>query len=216
MTFDATAAWTADIESEDEWAKIKTMSGNDKAGRGGIKIQFEKNPVMANRTANLYITVEGYPRAQMAVFEQSSAIVSNTADSGNGLPAFKFGYMVTESFDLSAQVVIEDQIKQFVDENITDMILDLRYNVGGSVPQSRYISSAIVGPCHDDDIFFKAEYVDGRIENWTFGYGYTQTPDGLTHAPDLGLNRLFVIVSESTASPVRNCHRQNPPLTISN
>lgn len=108
--------------------------------------------------------------------------------------------MVTESFDLSAQVVIEDQIKQFVDANITDMILDLRYNVGGAVPQSRYISSAVVGPSHDDDIFFKAEYVDGRIEDWTFGYGYTQTPDGLTHAPDLGLNRLFVIVSESTAS----------------
>lgn len=129
-----------------------------------------------------------------------AAVASNTADSGNGLPAFKFGYMVTESFDLSAQVVIEDQIKQFVDENITDMILDLRYNVGGAVPQSRYISSAVVGPSHDDDIFFKAEYVDGRIEDWTFGYGYTQTPDGLTHAPNLGLNRLFVIVSESTAS----------------
>ena len=77
VTFDASAAWTADIECEGNWAQISNMTGNDKAGRGGIKIQFEKNPVMANRTANLYITVEGYSRTQLAVFEQSSGVEDN-------------------------------------------------------------------------------------------------------------------------------------------
>ena len=403
VTFDASAAWTADIECDGNWAQIKNMTGNDKAGRGGVKIQFEKNPAQQTRSAVLFVTVEGYAREQMAVFEQSSgtednamdtyliaemnkrlsteylwaeeynkieksdvpydeylytnliklgdiniedggkyrdyssnagqryiysyiseitgtkadelaptyglgigpimaskydnnpssqkvglilgyiyrgspaeaagltrgdiiwnvngnditydnyqsymsqlfytpsgtykfkysryvlkgdtysftenntasvtaasygydpvlfgATISNSnVDGDTGLPDFNIGYLATESFDLSAQFVIEDQIQQFVDAGIKDLILDLRFNVGGAVPQSRYMASAIAGKAHDDDIFFKAEYVDGTKEDWTFGHGYINAPDGLTHAPDLGLNRLFVIVSENTAS----------------
>lgn len=130
----------------------------------------------------------------------AATVAKDNITEANNLPDFNIGYLVTESFDLSAQFIIEDQIKQFVDAGIKDLVLDLRFNVGGAVPQSRYMASAIAGKSHDKDIFFKAEYVDGHKEDWTFGSGYINAPDGLTHAPDLGLNRLFVIVSENTAS----------------
>ncbi|MGM9786449.1 MAG: S41 family peptidase [Candidatus Cryptobacteroides sp.] len=413
VTFDAQAAWTAEIVCEGDWAQIKATTGNAQAGRGGVKIQFEKNSSMETRKATLYVKVDGFARGEMAVFEQSSGMEDNamndylisemekrlsteylwakeynaidktvvpydeylftnltklgdvniedggkyrayssyageryiysyiqeieatkapeltstyglglgpifaskfdddpnsqivgltigyvyrdspvdkagmrrgdiiwaingnlvtynnyqaymselfynpsgeyelvfaryvlaesgdrydlvqdneikvtaasfgydpilfaaimknndeatedgsSEDEGEKYPDFCIGYLATESFDMSAQFVIEDQIKQFVDAGITDLILDLRFNVGGAVPQSRYISSAIAGQSHNNDIFFKAEYVDGRKEDWTFGYGYINNPDGLTAAPDLGLSRLFVIVSENTAS----------------
>lgn len=399
ITFDALAAWTAELACEDGWAEIKKVSGNDAAGRGIIKLQFQKNVENGPRSASLYLTVQGYERTLLAIFEQSdgkeqdsmneylvkkmeerltteylwaedyskldreavnydSYLYTNLTKLGNtniedggyykdnsanagkryiysyiqelnatkgpqllstyglgigplfssalnnagliglslgyvyrgspaekaglrrgdviyqvnglnlssdnyssymrelfytpsgtyqlgflryeqtasgyelkehsvsvstgsygydpviyaavmnndpakdnpNLPAFTIGYLVTESFDISAQFVIEDQIQQFVDAGITDLVLDLRFNVGGSVSQSRYISSAIVGKAYDEDIFFNAEYVDGHKEPWTFGYGYIGAPDGLEHAPELGLGRLFVIVSENTAS----------------
>ncbi|MGN0191251.1 MAG: S41 family peptidase [Candidatus Cryptobacteroides sp.] len=411
VTFDAQAAWTAEITSEGGWAQIKATTGNSQAGRGGVKIQFEQNVSMEPRKAVLYVTVEGFKRVEMATFEQSSGIEDNAMndyliskmeerlvteylwaedykkidrekvaydsylytnltklgeinieDGGkyrdysskageryiysyiqeiqgtkadeslaltNGLglgpifaskynddaadqtvglslgyvyrgspadkaglrrgdiiwaingspvtysnyqawmseifynpvgtynfaysryepgedenyydlvdyevevsaasfgydpilyaailknqnvedvesgdqtddyPDFCIGYLATESFDLTAQFVIEDQIQQFKDAGITDLILDLRFNVGGSVPQSRYLASAIVGSTHYNDVFFKAEYVDGNKEDWTFGYGYINKPDGLGQAPDLGLSRVFIIVSENTAS----------------
>ncbi|MGM9735343.1 MAG: S41 family peptidase [Candidatus Cryptobacteroides sp.] len=413
VTFDAQAAWTADIVSDGDWAQITNTTGNAQAGRGGVKIQFAKNSSMETRTATLYVKVEGFARSVMAVFEQSSGMEDNAmndylisqmeerlsteylwaaeynkiekekvsydeylytnltklgetniedggyyrayssyagqryiysyiqelegtkaeelattyglgigplfaslyktgtqqvgltlgyvyrgspaetaglrrgdtiwnvngvnvtydnyqsfmsqlfynpqgeytllfsrynlAESGDRfelneyneatvaasnfgydpvlfaailqnanvdsedntqtkdgeesqLPDFCIGYMATESFDMSAQFLIENQIQQFIQAGIKDLILDLRFNVGGAVSQSRYIASSIVGRAHDNDIFFKAEYVDGHKEDWTFGYGYINAPDGLERAPELGLTRLFVIVSENTAS----------------
>lgn len=158
-------------------------------GKGGYVLN-------TSRIVKVSTAVYGYDPILFA------AILSNDPSQGGDaeLPAFNIGYLATESFDLSAQFVLEDQIKQFVDAGITELILDLRFNVGGAVAQSRYLASAIVGKAHDEDIFFKASFVDGKKEEYTFGYGNSKNPDGLEHAPDLGLKRLFVIVSENTAS----------------
>ena len=46
------------------------------------------------------------------------------------------GYLVLENFDLDAQDFVVDILQQFKDNSITDLILDLRINGGGSVPTS--------------------------------------------------------------------------------
>lgn len=155
-----------------------------------------KYTLATDRSASVTTAVYGYDPVLYA-----AVLKNDPADGGEAdLPAFNIGYLATESFDLSAQFVIEDQINQFISEGITELVLDLRYNVGGAVAQSRYLASAIVGKAHDEDIFFKATFVDGKCQEHTFGYGYAKEPDGLAHAPELGLKRLFVIVSENTAS----------------
>lgn len=121
------------------------------------------------------------------------------ADDGSDGPAFNIGYMVSESFDSSAQEVLEYQIRQFIDAGITELILDLRYNIGGEVQQSRYLASSIVGREYDDDIFFQAEYNDGKREKWKFLSGPSEF-DKLGKAPAMNLKRLWVIMSEKTAS----------------
>jgi len=126
-----------------------------------------------------------------------AAILSNS--ESDDAKAFNIGYMASESFDSSAQSVLEYQIQQFIDAGITELILDLRYNVGGEVQQSRYLASSIVGRDYDDKIFFKAEFNDGKREEWKFLSGPSET-DKLGKAPAMNLKRLWVIMSENTAS----------------
>ena len=126
-----------------------------------------------------------------------AAIMTNT--DNDDLKPFNIGYMASESFDATAQDVVEYQIRQFIDAGITELILDLRFNVGGEVQQSRYLASSIVGRSYDDHIFFKAKFRDGKIEEWPFKSGPSES-DKLGVAPSMGLKRLWVIMSENTAS----------------
>ncbi len=144
---------------------------------------------VANITAGTY----GYNPILFA------AILTNSDVEGDDTAPFNIGYMASESFDSSAQEVLEYQIQQFIDAGITELILDLRYNVGGEVQQSRYLSSSIVGRAYDDQIFFKAEFNDGKREEWKFLSGPSES-DKLGKAPAMNLKHLWVIMSENTAS----------------
>ena len=112
----------------------------------------------------------------------------------------KIGYLVYESFDLNSQEFLELAIKEFAKEGITDLILDLRFNSGGAVAQSRWLSGCIAGKANYSKTFTKVVYNDGSTENWKFDYGYTNETDNLGLPTDLGLDRLFVITSYNTAS----------------
>lgn len=147
---------------------------------------------VANMTAGTY----GYNPILFAAIMTNNDVDS---DDGGDTPAFNIGYMASESFDSSAQEVLEYQIQQFIDAGITELILDLRFNVGGEVQQSRYLSSSIVGREYDDKIFFKAEFNDGKREEWKFLSGPSES-DHLGKAPSMNLKRLWVIMSENTAS----------------
>lgn len=112
----------------------------------------------------------------------------------------KIGYLVYESFDLDSQEFLEQTISDFVDAGITDLILDLRFNAGGAVAQSRWLSGCIAGAANGPKTFAKVVYNDGKTENWTFDYGYNNDTDPLGKPKYLGLERLFVICSYNTAS----------------
>lgn len=109
------------------------------------------------------------------------------------------GYLVLENFDLNCQDFVVDIIDQFAENNITDLILDLRFNPGGAVAQSRYLTSAIAGASHLDDTFVKVTFRDGKTQDWKFRGG-PNDQDNLGIATDLGLDRLYVIGSYGTAS----------------
>lgn len=112
------------------------------------------------------------------------------------------GYLVLESFDLSAQELLKEQLEVYQREGIKDLILDLRFNPGGAVAQCRYLMSSIVGPSNYSKTFAKMTYNDGTEEEWSFGFGDTKGDknDQLGQGPDLKLTRLHVICSENTGS----------------
>lgn len=111
----------------------------------------------------------------------------------------KIGYLVLENFDLEAQDFVSDIVQQFKDNSITELILDLRFNPGGAVAQSRYLASAIAGTANLDATFVQVEFRGNKRQTWKFRGG-PNDQDGLGIAPDLGLKRLYVIGSENTAS----------------
>ena len=153
----------------------------------------ERYDLVQNKKAEVTAATYGYNPILYA------AILTNSELSGDDLPPFSIGYMASESFDSSAQEVLEFQIQQFIDAGITELILDLRFNVGGEVQQSRYLASSIVGRNYDDQIFFKAKFRDGKIEDWPFRSGPSES-DVLGVAPAMGVKKLWVIMSENTAS----------------
>ena len=111
------------------------------------------------------------------------------------------GYFVLEAFDDMAFSEVKQAIDFLAENQIDDLILDLRFSPGGSVALCRYLMTAIVGPSHYNDVFAKMKFADGTVETWTYGGGSDKNgPDGFGTAADLGLDRLFVICSENTAS----------------
>lgn len=157
----------------------------------------ERYDLVQNKKAEVAASTYGYNPILYAAILTNSEVSSDSAASD--LPPFNIGYMASESFDSSAQEVLEYQIKQFIDAGITELVLDLRFNVGGEVQQSRYLASSIVGRSYDDQIFFKAKFRDGKIEDWPFRSGPSDS-DVLGVAPAMNLKRLWVIMSENTAS----------------
>ncbi len=114
--------------------------------------------------------------------------------------AVKIGYFVFETFDMASQDILAEAVNGFLEAGITDLILDLRFNYGGAVAQSRWLSGCIAGQANWDNTFCTVVYNDGETENWTFGNGYTAETDNLGKPVDLGLKRLYVIGSYNTAS----------------
>ena len=156
----------------------------------------QKYDLTLNNTVNVTTGTYGYNPILFAAIMANKDIQS---DGDETIPPFCIGYMASESFDSSAQEVLEYQIQQFIDAGITELILDLRFNVGGEVQQSRYLASSIVGRGYDDRYFFRAEFNDKRVESWKFKSGPAES-DKLGEAKPLGLKRLWVIMSENTAS----------------
>ncbi|MBQ7811074.1 MAG: peptidase S41 [Bacteroidales bacterium] len=157
----------------------------------------ERYDLIQDKTAVVTAEFYGYNPILFAAILTNSELSSD--NEASELPPFNIGYMVSESFDATAQEVMEYQVQQFIDAGITELILDLRFNVGGEVQQSRYLASSIVGRDYDDKVFFKAKFRDGRVEDWKFLSGPSES-DKLGKAPSMGLKRLWVIMSENTAS----------------
>ena len=102
---------------------------------------------------------------------------------------FNIGYLVYLSFDLNFEEDLKYIIQQFKTEGITDLILDLRFNNGGSVELARYLAASIAGTSHRSDVFMKMQRSSGADEYIRFGDG-----------DDLNLKSVRIICSEETAS----------------
>lgn len=110
------------------------------------------------------------------------------------------GYLVYEAFDMNSQEYLESAINGLKSAGISELILDLRYNSGGAVAQSRWLAGCIAGAANWNKTFTRAVYHDGSVEDWKFNYGYDNDTDNLGLPVDLGLDRVYVICSYNTAS----------------
>lgn len=128
-------------------------------------------------------------------YQYNPVLYKSLLESGS----HRIGYVVLENFDYYSQDAIASLVSELYSDQITELILDLRFNQGGSVAQSRYLCSAIAGISNLDKVYANLTYNDGSTDKWLFRGGPSDQ-DGLGIAKDLGLSRLFVITSYGTAS----------------
>lgn len=121
----------------------------------------------------------------------------------------KVGYMVYNGFTSSYDTELNDAFGDLLAEGVEELVLDFRYNGGGSIQTSAYLASMIYGT-RTDQIFTKSRYnnaVQAYLEgqygsdyfNWTFEETITKEVE--THPINsLGLSRVYFIVSGNSAS----------------
>lgn len=124
----------------------------------------------------------------------------------------KIGYLVYNSFVRTYHSELNDVFSTFKNANINELILDLRYNGGGSVLTSAYLSSMIEGNQADGSTFASLTFNNKRNEE--NGDAYPFYDDAALFNKETGqfensfvtinrlknLSRLFVITTGQTAS----------------
>jgi C-terminal processing protease CtpA/Prc len=143
-----------------------------------------------------------------AVQMQENPILKDTVFSVNGS---NVGYLVYNQFNSDFDIQLNNVFKKFKDQGISKLILDLRYNGGGSVETAIYLASMIYST-DKTKVFIKSQYNNQLQDLIVKKYGSSSLLDYFTdkiaktskisETPinSLGLSGLYVITSDNTAS----------------
>lgn len=118
------------------------------------------------------------------------------------IDGIKIGYLMYNSFNDEFDNQLNAVFANFAAENIDELILDLRYNLGGSVGTAIRLSSMITGQ-YTGDLYLKQRYNDKL--NAAFDeadrerYFVNELADG-SAINSLNLNSLYVLAQRSSAS----------------
>jgi C-terminal processing protease CtpA/Prc len=123
----------------------------------------------------------------------------------------KIGYLVYNGFNADFNIQLNDVFKKFKDADIDRLVLDLRYNGGGSVQTCTYLASMIYGT-DSTKVFSKSQYnkeiqayyvqrygASALVDNFVPNIDVTETTPS-TPINTLNLKSIYFIVSDNTAS----------------
>ena len=122
----------------------------------------------------------------------------------------KIGYLVYNAFTSSYNLDMNDVFGEFKSAGIQDLILDFRYNGGGSVLTATYLASMIYEnnpgkifaiTQYNDKLedYFRAEYGSDYF-NTRFASGIAQESGSSIPINSLNLNRVYIITTGGSAS----------------
>ena len=124
-------------------------------------------------------------------------LVTTITDGSN-----KIGYIMYNQFASSFDNQLNAAFATLQSENITDLIVDLRYNGGGSSATARYLSTMITGQ-FDGQLFSKQVYnskIQPILSQSFLNQNFTSQFDNGTQINSLNLNRVYFITTRSSAS----------------
>ncbi len=135
----------------------------------------------------------GYYQENPVAHSSVLTLPERVADSGK-----KIGYLSYLSFDADYDTELIDALRKIGEEGITDLILDLRMNGGGSVNSSILLASSILGTNYNGQIYATLK----RHANSKYGDSVCKivTHSGTTALPSLNMPALWIIASNNTAS----------------
>lgn len=119
----------------------------------------------------------------------------------------RVGYLVYSGFEASFDQELFDAFKEFKNKNVTDLILDLRYNGGGHTISANLITTCIAGEASQGKVFNSLRYnkermekLDNKREEELFAYNNYYNLGSSLSAGALGFTRVYCLVGERTAS----------------
>lgn len=119
----------------------------------------------------------------------NSVLLYDTLELSTGV----VGHLVFESFIEPSKTELATAFAFFNENNVNDLILDLRYNSGGYLYIAQALASYIAGNSYQGTLFAKLQY-NSLHQNANNSFNFITTPYSLD------LPRLIVITSRSTAS----------------
>ena len=116
----------------------------------------------------------------------------------------KIAYLMYNAFVADFDEALNDAFASFKAQGVTDLILDLRYNGGGSINSATYLASMITGQ-YSGQVFAREQWnkkLQGLRKNVSTEYFTTQIEKEtkLLAINSLNLSKLYVITSKHTAS----------------
>jgi C-terminal processing protease CtpA/Prc len=193
--------------------RVRLVEPNSPAGLAGIKRSWRITSINGSAnvtTANASTIVDAVYNATQTSFKfvkPDGSEVSMTLNAGHysnkpvyldsvySLGAQRVGYLVYNSFlGNTAQVSSEFQrvFSRFASQQVTDVVIDLRYNGGGYVSLAEQLANYLAPSAAQGGLMMKQVYNAGNTQNNTTTYFNKR---GSLNLPDI-----YFIVSKSTAS----------------
>jgi len=117
----------------------------------------------------------------------------------------KIGYLMYNGFITNYEQELNDTFAYFKSENIDKLIVDLRYNPGGSVQTMTYLASMITGQ-FSGQVFLKYQW-HSQLQQWMFenrpetlSKPFISKMSDNTEVNSLHLNEVYFIATKSSAS----------------
>ncbi|MDR6968300.1 C-terminal processing protease CtpA/Prc [Flavobacterium arsenatis] len=113
----------------------------------------------------------------------------------------KVAYLMYNGFTANFDLQLNQAFGTFLSEGATELVLDLRYNGGGSVQTSAYLASMITGQ-FNGQLFAKQQWnskVEAAIDPSRFINNFTNAI-GNTPINSMNLSRVYILTASGTAS----------------
>ncbi|VVV00250.1 hypothetical protein FVB9532_01516 [Mesonia oceanica] len=125
-------------------------------------------------------------------YTENPVYIRKTIDHANK----KIGYLMYNGFTSNYDNELNDAFAYFKAENIDDLVIDLRYNGGGSVETSNDLASMVTGQFNGE--LFTTQVYNDNFENEERYFNNRISTGGTINS--LNLNKVYVITTGSTAS----------------